>query len=125
VARLGGHPEAALHILEQASFWTRTDVQPTGDSPFYVHEYERFSRAELLNAVGRSDEARKSYTQMADNLFHLGAPAHLRLAQIYDHQGERRRAVDHYARFIALWKHCDPQLRPLVMEARQRVNGVH
>jgi tetratricopeptide (TPR) repeat protein len=98
---------------------------PTGDSPFYVHEYDRFIRVELLNELGRSDEALKTYVQMADNLFHLGAPAHLRLAQIYDHQGDRRRAVDHYERFIALWKDCDPELMPLVMEAQQRVNDVH
>jgi tetratricopeptide (TPR) repeat protein len=125
VARVGGQPQAALDILDQASFWTRIDVVPTGDSPFYVHEYDRFIRVELLNELGRSDEALKTYVQMADNLFHLGAPAHLRLAQIYDHQGDRRRAVDHYERFIALWKDCDPELMPLVMEAQQRVNDVH
>ncbi len=122
VARLGGRPQAALRILDQAGFWTRIDVPPTGDTPFYVHEYERFIRAELLNALGRSNEALTAYMQLADNLFHSGAPAHLRLAQIYDRQGERRRAVDHYARFIALWKDCDPQLRPLVVAAQQRVN---
>jgi DNA-binding SARP family transcriptional activator/TolB-like protein len=125
VARVGGQPQAALHILDKASFWTRIDVLPTGNSPFYVHEYERFIRAELLNALGRSDEALRSYVQMADNLFHLGAPAHVRLARIYDHQGDRGRAVNHYARFIALWKDCDPQLKPLVMEAQQRVKELY
>ncbi|HEV8453460.1 MAG TPA: BTAD domain-containing putative transcriptional regulator [Gemmatimonadales bacterium] len=125
VARLGGQTQVALQLLDQGSFWTRTDVQPTGASPFYVHEYERFIRAELLNALGRSNEALMSYVQLADVLFHSGAPAHLRLAQIYDHQGDRRRALDHYRRFIALWKDCDPQLRPLVVAAQQRVNAVN
>jgi tetratricopeptide (TPR) repeat protein len=124
VARIRGQPQVALNLLDQASFWTRTDVQPTGDSPFYVHEYERFVRAELLNALGRSTEALTSYVQMADNLFHLGAPAHLRLAQIYDHLGDRRRAVGHYARFIALWKDCDAHLRPLVVEAQRRLDAI-
>jgi tetratricopeptide (TPR) repeat protein len=78
----------------------------------------------LQHALGRSDEALKSYVQMADNLFHPGAPAHLRVAQIYDHQGDRRRAVDHYARFIALWKDSDPELRPLVTGAQQRVKDL-
>jgi tetratricopeptide (TPR) repeat protein len=124
VARLSGEPQVALQVLDQASFWTRTDVRLTGASPFYAHEYERFVRAELLNALGRSNEALTSYVQLADQLFHSGAPAHLRLAQIYDHQGDRRRAVDHYARFISLWKDSDPQLRPLVVAAQQRVNAV-
>jgi tetratricopeptide (TPR) repeat protein len=124
VARAGGRPQAALHILDQARFWTRIDVPATGFSPFYLREYERFIRAELLNALGRSDEALKSYVQMADNLFHLGAPAHLRVAQIYDQRGDRRKAVDHYARFIALWKDCDPELRPLVVGAQQRIKDL-
>jgi tetratricopeptide (TPR) repeat protein len=124
VALVGGRPQAALNALDQASFWTRIDVPATGMSPFYVHEYERFIRAELQYALGRSDEALKSYIQMADNLFHLGAPAHLRLAQIYDRQGDRRRALDHYSRFLGLWKDCDPQMRPLLVAAQQRANGL-
>jgi len=59
---------------------------------------------------------------MADDLFHLVAPANLRLAEIYDQQGERRKAMDHYTRFIALWKDCDPQLSCLVVAAHQRVD---
>ncbi len=120
VARSRRRPDEALQILEQAGFWAGTYERITGDSPFYAREYERFTRAELLVAVGRYDDALRSYATLADNLFHSGAPANLRMAQIYERQGEPKKAAAHYGRFAELWKDCDPEFRPLVEEARQR-----
>jgi tetratricopeptide (TPR) repeat protein len=92
-----------------------------GGSPFVNHEYEVFTRAELLDAAGRYDEALQVYRAIADQLFHSGAPAHLRLAQLYERRGEPRQAAVHYARFIDLWKDCDADFVPLVDEARRRL----
>jgi hypothetical protein len=36
-------------------------------------------------------------------------------------RGERQKAREHYARFLELWRDCDPELRPLVEEARRRM----
>ena len=91
------------------------------NSPFYLHEYESFIRAELLHTLGRDAEALQAYRSIADELFHSGAPAHLRLAEIYERRGERQKAREHYARFLELWRDCDPELRPLVEEARRRM----
>lgn len=121
VARARGRPEEALATLDSVGFWTREDLELTGSSPFYAHEYEQFARAELLDTLGRYEEALRSYRAIADELFHSGAPAHLRMAQIYERQGERQRAAAHYARFVKLWKDCDPELRPLVVEAQRRM----
>jgi serine/threonine-protein kinase len=121
VARARGRPKEALTILDSAEFWTREYLELTGSSPFYAHEYEQFVRAELLDTLGRQEEAFESYRVIADDLFHSGAPAHLRLAQIYERQGKRQKATEHYARFIELWKDCDPELRPLVEHAKQRM----
>jgi serine/threonine-protein kinase len=121
VARARGRPDQALALLDSTGFWTREDVKRTGNSPFYEHEYEQFTRAELLFALGRHGEALQLYGAIADELFHSGAPAHLRLAQVYEAQGERRKAAVHYGRFVDLWKDCDPELRPLVEQARQRM----
>ena len=33
----------------------------------------------------------------------------------------RRKAGHYYARFVELWKDCDPELRPQVDEARRRL----
>jgi hypothetical protein len=43
------------------------------------------------------------------------------LAQIYERRGDRAKAAEHYGQFIELWKDCDPELRPLVESARQRL----
>jgi tetratricopeptide (TPR) repeat protein len=111
VSRAQGRPEEALRTLQQASFWTRVDEEISGDSPFYAREYERLTRAELLYSVGRYSEALQQYRVLADNLFHSGAPAHLRMSEIYERQGEREKAADHHARFTELWKDSDPEVR--------------
>jgi hypothetical protein len=49
------------------------------------------------------------------------APAHLREGEIYEKLGRPAQAADHYARFIELWKDCDPELRPTMEEARRRL----
>jgi tetratricopeptide (TPR) repeat protein len=121
VARARGRPGEALMILDSTEIWTHEDLERTGSSPFFDHEYEQFARAELLYTVGRYDEALQSFRSLADALFHSGAPAHLRMAQIYDRQGERQKATKHYAHFVELWKDCDPELRPILDEARRRI----
>ena len=113
--------DEALTILDSLRFWTPQELELTGDSPFYGYEYESIMQAELLYEGGRFDDALRAYRIMADALFHSGAPAHLRMAQIYERQGDRRKAAEHYARFVELWKDCDPEFRPLVEEARSRM----
>lgn len=121
VSRARGRPNEALATLDSVRFWTREDLELTANSPFYTHEYEQFVRAELLYELGRYDEALRSYRGIADGLFHSGAPAHLRMAQIYERRGQREKAAGHYARFVELWKDCDPEFRPLLEEARRRM----
>jgi tetratricopeptide (TPR) repeat protein len=115
--------DEALTILDSLSFWTPQELELTGDSPFYGYEYESIMQAELLYASGRFGDALRAYRIMADALFHSGAPAHLRMGQIYERQGKRREAASHYARFVELWKDCDPELRPILEDARRRIQG--
>jgi tetratricopeptide (TPR) repeat protein len=96
-------------------------MRADGNSPFADHEYEQFTRAELLHAAGRREDAIQTYRAIADQLFHSGAPAHFRLAEIYEREGDRQKAAAHYAKFAELWKDCDPEFRPLVAEARRRM----
>ena len=121
VARARGQEDQALATLDSGGFRPWGELKVTGNSPFYFQEYQQFVRAELLHAVGRDGEALRAYRGIADWLFHSGAPAHLRLAQIYERRGEPQKAGAHYARFAELWKDSDPELRPLVEAARRRM----
>jgi tetratricopeptide (TPR) repeat protein len=122
VARARGRAEEALATLDSARFWALKDLKGGGgDVAFFAHEYEQITRAELLDSLGRQGEALQAYQYIAGQLFHTGAPAHLRMARIYERQGERQKAAAHYARFAELWKDCDPELRASVAEARRRM----
>ena len=121
VGRARGSPAEALLILDSLEYWTDQPLDANGNSFFFDHEREHFTRAELLGAVGREQEALRAYRNIADFLYHSGAPAHFRLAEIYQRRGERQNAAEHYARFIELWQDCDPELRPLAEEARRRM----
>jgi tetratricopeptide (TPR) repeat protein len=49
------------------------------------------------------------------------APAHLRLAELYDSRRNTARAMAHYRKFVDLWKNADPALQPKVAKARARL----
>jgi eukaryotic-like serine/threonine-protein kinase len=48
-------------------------------------------------------------------------PAHKRLGELYEAKGDAKRAVQHYATFVELWKRADPELQPKVADARARL----
>ena len=53
-----GRRQEALTTLEWARFWAaHSEIDETGDSPFFTHMHERFVRAELLFELGRYEEA--------------------------------------------------------------------
>lgn len=84
---------------------------------------ERYTRGEVLREMGRYPEALVWYAASGeaglDQLAYL-APAHLRQAEMYEKLGDKQKAAEHYGRFVGLWKECDPELRPLVDEARRK-----
>jgi tetratricopeptide (TPR) repeat protein len=122
VSRARGQLHNALAVFDSVGQWTHERSELATNSPFYAHEYRRFARAGVLFQLGRYQEALRAYRSIADELFHSGAPAHNRLAQIYQLLGERQQAARHYARFVELWKNCDPELRPIVDEARRQIS---
>jgi TolB-like protein len=123
VDRVRGRADKALATMDSAASGAWGELgwrEITGNSPFYFQEYQQFIRAELLNTLGRDEEALQAYQGIADYLFHSGGPAHLRLGEIYERRREPEKAAAHYARFAELWKDCDPEFRHLVKEAQRR-----
>jgi tetratricopeptide (TPR) repeat protein len=121
VAWAAGRPAEALRLLPEPGVWPdRTLPRPEN----YPKDDERFLYAELLRATGRSAEALRWYATFPDpngsDLAYL-APSHLRRAEIFEALGRRDSAAVHYRQFVALWRACDPELRPFVQHAARRL----
>ena len=89
-------------------------------SPFYSRGLARFESARVAATLGHPDEALALYAGFADNSLTdlvFAAPAHLESARLFERAGDRARARAEYAAFVALWRECDPALRPLVRDA--------
>jgi tetratricopeptide (TPR) repeat protein len=114
-------PAEAAALLDNVRYrlgaWDLTHV-----SAFYSRALERFVLAELLAELGRNEEALRWYhtagKQSLYDIIYL-APAHFKSAQICERLGRTSDAMDHYERFIELWKDCDAELRPQLEEASQ------
>ena len=94
------------------------------DAPFANQATDRYARAEVLHALGRDDDAHAWYASLGETTMDLvvfAAPAQLRRAELYERRGQARQAAAHYARFVELWKDADPELRPAVVSAEQRL----
>ena len=76
----------------------------------------------------RRRELERIYEEAIGWLAHLGEvgtpevafvpAATLRLAEIHEALGQAEAAAGHYARFIEMWRDADPELQPIVEEAR-------
>jgi tetratricopeptide (TPR) repeat protein len=89
-------------------------------SDLYSHGFARYLRARTLQDVGRVEEAERWYGSLSANPYELvyRGPVHLHLAEMREQAGDREGAIEHYRAFIDLWKDADPELQPMVEEAR-------
>jgi tetratricopeptide (TPR) repeat protein len=122
IARQAGDLEGALRLLESEPF--HVDFGSGRTSAFYGLGRERYLRAELLNSLGRDEEALGWYRGLGEifpyDIIYV-APSHLRQAEIHELAGRSKEAAAHYARFIELWSGSDSELRPAVADARRRL----
>ena len=120
----GGEPGTLLAGLERVPIhhWYELHLY----SPFYSMAYERYRLATLLETSGRDDEALRWFSSFQDHAFYdlaYLAPSHYRRGLIHQRRGDAEAADRHFARFIELWAECDPELEPLVKDARSRIGG--
>jgi tetratricopeptide (TPR) repeat protein len=89
-------------------------------SELYSHGLARFLRARTLQATGRGAEAEGWYEGLSASPFEVAfrGPALFYRAQIREEAGDREGAARLYRGFIDLWKEADPELQPMVEEAR-------
>ncbi|HEY7530124.1 MAG TPA: adenylate/guanylate cyclase domain-containing protein [Gemmatimonadota bacterium] len=89
-------------------------------SELYSHALARFLRARALQAAGRGVEADGWYRSLSASPFELAfrGPVLFHRAEIREAEGDRDGAVRLYAEFVDLWRSSDPELQPMVEEAR-------
>jgi len=90
----------------------------------FTQEHARHLRVLLLSGQEKHKEALQwietSFQGAPSEIVYL-APMHLQRAQIYERLGEREKAVEHYRRFLVLWRDCDPELRPVLERAKSEL----
>ncbi|MFQ5641090.1 MAG: tol-pal system YbgF family protein [bacterium] len=118
-----GRNNEALHLLDAAQ--VQVFFRLAAQSPFYHQSLSRYVRAEILFTEGRYKEANDWYASLVDNNFvswgfnYLG-PSYLRRAECYEKLGDTDKAIEFYGRFVDLWQNCDPELRPMLDDAKQK-----
>ncbi len=104
---------AALAILEQL---------PIGP-PCRTCYHPLLTRARVLAALGRLDEATAEYDRLEFPLDQLPLPefvlASLERGRLHERLGNHARAVEEYAFVADVWRHADDELQPVVEEARE------
>jgi len=122
VAYRNGDPAEACRLMEAAPlrywFFSASD-------PFRKRTHSRFLRAELLRAAGRHEDALGWYAgliraEVEDVLPYLPG-AYLGSARSLEALGRNAEAIRHYRKFIDMWKRCDPELQPMVDDAKTRL----
>ena len=117
--RAGRSEEAARLLAEVLRLEARVGL--IGGSPFYSQGLERFRYAQVLEQLGRHDEASRWYDSFSSNsIFDLAflPAAELQRARMEERLGHRAEAARCYRRVVELWSGGDAVLQPLVTEAR-------
>ncbi len=116
-------PGCALELLEGAQLETSW-AQRIAPSPFLSQDIERYLRAQLLEIVGRDEEALLWYDCATADFVHeivFLAPSYLRRAGIHERRGDYPAARDFYRRFIELWRNADTAELVVVAEAQRKL----
>jgi tRNA A-37 threonylcarbamoyl transferase component Bud32/tetratricopeptide (TPR) repeat protein len=93
----------------------------------------QYEYAYALDRAGRTDSAMAAYAAVADRPM-TGDPddgyeddaawypfALRRLGELHADRGDKQKAIDYLTRFTTLWKDADPDLQPVVTQAKRRI----
>jgi tetratricopeptide (TPR) repeat protein len=116
--------ESALTHINQA-----IDYLPAQFTRYDSHAFFMDAQASLYFKTGFVSDAQQTYEKIlaltVGRLMygHLCGLSHYRLAKIFQARGWRGKAIEHYQRFLMLWRDADPGL-PESADARKQLNTV-
>jgi tetratricopeptide (TPR) repeat protein/tRNA A-37 threonylcarbamoyl transferase component Bud32 len=102
-----------------------SDGKPAYDNPVHAH----FNLGRAFDLASQPDSAIVEFEayiatrydgRYDDDQFGL-AGTHKRLGELYDAKGDREKAISHLSKFVELWKNADPELQPVVADAKRRL----
>jgi tetratricopeptide (TPR) repeat protein len=120
-----GDTLAAAQYLQRAE--RRIWYQYSLTSPVSSHGRERFLDGLVEGTIGSPESGIEMLGFLSDySLFDWAyvAPAHFYSGNLAEELDQKELAIQHYERFVELWKDCDEELRPLVAKARIRLDSL-
>ncbi|MFL5483635.1 MAG: BTAD domain-containing putative transcriptional regulator [Gemmatimonadaceae bacterium] len=114
-AAKGDNAEALEHMKRMRR---EVPIERLG-SGFFAYMPENVLQATLYVRTGQWEQALLAYASLSRPI--LLAQAALGRAETYERLRKPKLAAQSYARFLELWKDCDPQLRPTLTYARSRL----
>jgi tetratricopeptide (TPR) repeat protein len=118
-----GRVDDALREID--GFEGRVWYQFATASPFLTLAYERYLLARLLEETGRLEDALRWYGSFEATALHelaFLAPSHWRRGIILQQLGDGDTARAHFDRALELWHDADAEFRPVVEDARERLD---
>jgi tetratricopeptide (TPR) repeat protein len=117
--------------LEAVSEFRRGDIGYDGQPANECAPCLPFNLGRAYDAAGQADSAIANFERSLTTPYWrnwepamdpLRRPAvHERLGQLYEAKGDAQKAVEHYGKFVEMWKSADPELQPRVKAARERL----
>lgn len=89
--------------------------------PDIAHAYDLAGNADSAMAVFSRYVTTMSEGRIFDADPTNLAGAHKRLGELFESKGDKARAIEHYLVFVDLWKNADPELQPVVRQAKDRL----
>ncbi len=123
---------AALLAVRQGDPDAVTQLETAAEAAL-CHRCSRFILGLGYELAGRSEEAIEAYEHYVRYPFfdgptfilHIFDPVvHERLGALYEEQGDRARAAEHYRAFAEAWENADADLQPRVRLARERAQAL-
>jgi tetratricopeptide (TPR) repeat protein len=128
---LGEIALAERRPLDALREFRRADTLPDGPAPSFCAQCVHAQLARAFDLAEQPDSAIASFERYlaadAPNaLLWEADPSHVagthkRLGELYEQRGDAAKALEHFERFVELWKDADPDLQPRVEEVRRRI----
>jgi serine/threonine protein kinase/Tfp pilus assembly protein PilF len=118
------NPSGAIEYLNRAVSLLYHECGTGFDYAYPPLFFETLARAYLESGnLEKAKDLFEKITDLTHGRFQTGdiyARAFYQLGKIFQRQGKKDKAIEHYKQFIELWKNCDPIFQPLVENARKK-----